>query len=405
VLNEKNKYKNLIVDIAYLVLIIAICYLCFNLFSWMIVNKNEMYKADIKAYINFALDGDNRKHRLPVLLFRLLYNINESYFFIALYLAAEIGFIFLANHLFIRSWTGCDLSDTKYRVLVHFLSIAAVFSGPIYVPRIHHWFYKNTFPIFAWHSPTQQMMTLFSVLALVFFYRMLADYEEGIRPLDWVLAAVCFFMSAYSKPSFILDLVPAIIVLFLIELFRRNSLSIGKKFARLVIMGMSAVPSGIYLIVLNYIIYTRSDRKGDSDIIVSAARFTGFLPLAIAICCSVSLPILVMIFNTKKLRDDRRYAMTALIALMGLLQWGLFSETGWRASHGNFTWGSTIGGFVFYVTSFAVLVDNLRDENFLADKKTLKGLYYVMAAGSLCLSLLSQGYYFITLYMGQGFWR
>lgn len=404
-LNEKNRFQKIILDLFYLLVIIALCYICFRLFSWMIVNRNDSYKADIRTYINIALEDPDRNNRLPLVLFRFLYGISESFFYIALYLAVEIGLLVLANNFFLRDYSKADFGDIRYRALIEFFSIAMLFAGPIYIPKIHPMFYKGTFPIFAWHSPTQQMLTFFGVIGTIFFFRMLENYEDGIKWRDWIPAAIFFLLSGYSKPSYILDIVPAVVVLFVIELFMKNRLDLKTKFLRLVAMGMSLVPSGIYLLILHYIIYTRPNRRGNSDIVVSASRFNGFVPLIIAICCSVSLPLIVLLFNHRKVFKDRRYALTILIAIMGLAQWGLFSETGWRSDHGNFTWGSTIGGYMFYLTSMSIILENLKDKNFLAGKKGLRTLYFIAVAASLALSLLSQLYYFYGIYMGRGFWR
>ncbi|MBR2706539.1 MAG: hypothetical protein IKE74_04775 [Mogibacterium sp.] len=404
-LNEKTRYRNLLIDLAWLLIVLAICYACFNLFSWMIINRDGNYRADITAYINYALDGDNRKHRLVLVLFRFLYGITGTDLMIRVYLAAEIGLIIFTNYFYIKDYSGADAENSFNRLLMRAFSLALIFSGPIYVLKIHRHFYKDTFPVFAWHSPTQQMMTLFSLAGMLFFCRVIANYEKEIKISDCLIAAVCFMLSAYSKPSFIIDLVPAIIVLFLIELFRSGTDGMWQRFKKLFIMGMFVVPSGIYLIVLNYIIYARSDRKGDSDIIVNASRFNGIVPLIIAVACSITLPLIVLLFNMKKIRTDRRFLLSWLTALMGLLQWGLLSETGSRASHGNFTWGSTIGGYILYATSLAVVMENINDENFLSGRKQMKGLYYLLLAGSLGLSVASQVYYFCTMYRGAGFWR
>ena len=316
-----------------------------------------------------------------------------------------IGFIFIANYFYLKTYSKADTKERLTRIMVQFFSIAAVFAGPIYVPRIHTAFYKNTFPTFAWHSPTQQMMTLFVVLGTMCFFMMLDNYEKKISPGWWLGAAVFYLLSAYTKPSFILDFVPAVVIAFIIELCIKSELSFGEKFKRLFIMGCSLVPSGLYMIFLNYYISQREESDGNGDILVTSAKIAEYDHLWVAICCCMAFPLVVMLFNWKRIFKDRKYRLIILAAIMGLLQWGLLGESGRRASHNNFGWGRIIGGYMLMLTSMAILVDNVRDKEFLGGKKWLRGLYFLMAAGSLALHLICNVYYFVTICAGGGYWR
>ncbi len=404
-LSEKNTYKRLIIDLVYLAVVLAIAYVCFNLFAFMIDNVGGNYKSDIPYYIKHAIDGSNRMHRGILVLFRFLHGLTDSTLAINIYLAAQIALIIFANYFYIRYYSDADTKQPRLRALVQFLSIAGLYAGPIYVPHIHRAFYKHTFPSFAWHSPTQQMMTLFVILGMICLFKMLDNYAERVDPKWWAGAALFFWLSAYAKPSYIINLCPAIVIAFIIELCRRDELSFWVKFRKLFIMGCALVPSGLYMIALNYIIYQRAERTGDSEIIVDSARFTDLKHFVVAVCCSLAFAIVVTLFNLKKIYKDRRYLIVVLQWIMGMLQWGLLSESGSRAGHGNFTWGSTIGGYILMLTCLAIAVDNRKDPEFLGGRKWLRVLYFLMLAGSLALHLLSQIYYFVTMYNGAGFWR
>ena len=104
-------------------------------------------------------------------LFKLLLAIDGTTKPIAVYLGIQIGLIFIANYFFIKLYSPNDTSRTGNRALVAFLSIAAVYAYPLYIPGIQTDFYKNTFNCFAWHSPTQQAMTLFAVLGVLCFFK------------------------------------------------------------------------------------------------------------------------------------------------------------------------------------------------------------------------------------------
>lgn len=403
-LNERNRYKNILCDVVYLIIVAMFAYVCFKLFSQMLVGA-EGFKSDMPYYVRRANDGTAGAFRFVFVLFKILYDISGSTYAIAVFLGAEIAAIIFSNHLYIRYFSGCDTKDTGYRIAVHFASIAALLAGPIYVPHIHRAFYKNTFPIFAWHSPTQQMMTLFSILGVYCLFRMIDEYEEKIEAKWWIGSAVFFFLSAYSKPSFIIDIVPAVVIAFIIELFVKSGIGFGEKFKRLFIMGCSLVPSGVYMLILNYHIYEREERTGDSEIMVDSSKFAEYNHLWVAIFCCMAFAIVVMIFNWKKLFGDKKYRLIVMTAVMGLLQWGLLGESGHRGSHGNFEWGCIIGGYMLMLTCISVALENLRDKDFLGGRKWLRSLYFLILAGSLSLHLLSHLYYFYTIYNGAGYWR
>lgn len=404
-LNEKNRYVNILTDIVYLAVLAAIGYICFKLFGMMIVNLDGNYRTDFHYYIWRATDGWNGAYRFTVVVFRLLYLLTGTVLSINIYMAVQIVLIILSNHAYIHYYSGCDTKNTGCRVLVHVLSIAALMAGPIYVPGIHRAFYRNTFASFAWHSPTQQMMTLFVILGTICLFKMLDGYEEKVSVKWWIGTTVFYFLSAYSKPNFIIDIAPAIVIVFLIELFIQNGVPFGRKFLRLFVMGCAFVPSGVYMLILHYHLYEDKAQTVESDIIVNSSKFTEYEHIWVAVVCCLAFALIVMLFNIVKIFKDRRYRIILLSALCGFLQWGLLDENGDRAGHGNFEWGCIIGCYMLTLTCIAISVENLRDENFLWGKKWLRVPYFILLAGALALQVASQTYYFYTMYMGAGYYR
>ena len=403
-LDKQNKRRAAEVTIAYLAVILLIVWFCYGLFTNMIAGA-EGFNSDIPYYVKRAKQPETGNYRMAFALFKLLLGLTGTTSSIALYLAIEIGLIFTANYFFIKLYSPNDTSKAGNRAIVAMLSIAVVYAYPVYVPRIHPAFYKNTFNIFAWHSPTQQAMTLFAVLGTICMLKMFEKYEKKIDAWLWIGTAVFSFLSAYAKPSFIIDFVPAIVVAFIIELLSKTALGFGEKFKRLFIMGLSLVPSGVYMLLLNYIIYQREDRIGDGNVLLDSARISGFEHLGVYLFCGWGFALIVMVFNWKKLIKDRKYQIIILTALCGLAQWGLLAETGRRANHGNFAWGKIIGGYMFMIAGVSIAVENWHDKSFLGGNRFFRGLYFLMITGCFCLHVLSGAYYFITLCMGQGFWR
>ncbi|MBQ6151637.1 MAG: hypothetical protein IJJ03_08295 [Mogibacterium sp.] len=399
---KNNRIRNLIIDLVYFITLLLLAYVCFRLFGWMLINYNRQYRSDIPAYISILDSRPGTRLRLVYVVFRFMLNLTDTEIALNIFLALVIVVICLCNHYYIRYFSGCDISRPSHRLATAFMSVAVIFAGPIYVPRIHPYFYKNTFPIFAWQSPTQHLLTLFSVLATVSLFKLMDTYKEKISIPWWLASAAFFFLSAYSKPSYILDIAPAVIIVFIIELLVKSDVPAGIRFRRLFIIGLSLVPAGLYIIMLYMHIYSG---ESESEVVVALTNASGSPHILVALICCMLFPAIVILFNIRKVFSDRRFLLIITLALMGLLQMGLLSESGWRSEHGNFTWGCVIGGYMLMLTCMTVFLENCIDRNYLADKKALKGLYYLMACGALTLHLVSNIYYFVTMYNGAGFWR
>ena len=401
----QNKGKRILIDIIYIAAVLAFAYACYGLFANMAVNTDGNFKSDLPYYINRALNGKNEVSRLPYFLFRVLYNLTGSKAGISAFLAAVVAFLMFANYGYIRYIGGIGRTDRLgYDVMAKVMSMAVPFIGIIYLPGVRTWFYRNSYPIYAWHSPTQQIMTLFAVLGMLCLLKMFDGYEEKISFRWWLGAAVSFLISAYAKPSFILDLGPALIITFLIELFSKNSLALGEKFRKLFIMGCTLVPAGIYMLGLSYMIYVSSDKAGDGSVVISSDGFS-LRHMIVALCFSWAFSLIVGLFNLKKVFCNRKLTLVALTALMGLLQAIVFDESGRRANHGNFLWGRIIGGYMLTLTCAAVAIDNYKDPEFMSKCRWLRVPYFILLAAAFVLQVGSQVYYFYTMCLGGGYYR
>lgn len=408
-LDPKNtRLKNLIIDIVYIISLLMLAYVCFRLFGWMLVNYNRQYRSDIPAYVMILEERPDSNLRIIYVIFRSLLALPDALGLadpeigIHVFLALMIVLICLANYYYIRYFSEGDTSRPLTRLAVSFFSIAVIFAGPIYIPDIHPCFYRDTFPTFAWHSPTQHLLTFFSVLATASLFKLMDRYREKIVKPWWIAAAVLFFMSAWSKPSYIIIIAPAMVIVFLIELFIKNELPFGTRFVRLFVIGLCLVPSGLYIIRLYNHVYNGGS---ESSVVVGMNTPAEGPPLYIALICSMLFPLIIMLFNCKNIFSDRRLMLVVFLAVTGLLEMMFLGESGWRSEHGNFSWGCMIGGYMLMLTCLAQFINNFCDKDFLADKKPLKGVYYLAACGSLAMHLLSNIYYFIGLYNGAGFYR
>ncbi len=389
-------------DILWVTLIGLFSVVCLELFYRMIVNYNDRYSSDMRYYVVKNVQEGGFHDRFIGVVFQKFYDINQNTMEANIYLAAVIAAIIVVNYLVIRFYIKDDGRDVP-RYAMEFFSLAMLFIGPMYIPVFHEWYYRFSFQTWAWHSPTQQSMTLFSLIASLCFLKMYLQYEERIHPGWWIATMVTCFLSASVKPSFLINLIPAIIVLFIIELIEGGKEGFLKRFGKLFAMGCTLVPCGLYILFLHTMEFKESTTQdGDHQVIFDIGHVIHYNHLGAAIICGLAFPLVVFAMNLPRLRD-RKYRFAAVIFLMGVLQWALLTETGKRGKYGNFGWGQIYGSYFLTLVSTALALENFRDPDFLAGRKRARTVYFVVLAVLLVLHIFSQLCYFRLILTGHGY--
>jgi hypothetical protein len=91
---------------------------------------------------------------------------------------------------------------------------------------------------------------------------------------------------------------------------------------------------------------------------------------------SFLFPILYAAFNVEKVRKSLIFWFSTVSAIVALLIYHFISETGPRATHGNFYWQIVISTWICFFVAFLAL---LRD--FRSDGKTLKNKFLMFIYG------------------------
>lgn len=380
--------------------------LCLELFYRMAVNYNHKYPSDLYYYAVQNPRTHDEKGRFIGELFEFFYNINEEVFEAAVFLAFLMVGIIIANYLVIYYFVKDDGYINKVpRYSMQFFSLAAIFMGTIYVPVIFERYYKHTFKAFAWHSPTQQAMMFFALLGSICFLKMYQGYEDRkIRFGWWMGTAVLIFFSTWSKPGFTINLIFAVVLMFIVDLIRGNKKTIGKRFVKLFIIGCSLIPSGLYILWLHNASFTEGTQYGEEHaVIIDFAHVLEYDNLIGAIIFGCAIPIVVYLFNIEKFKD-KKYKFALYVFAMGMVQWMLFTETGKRGNYGNFTWGRTYGIYFLTLTAAVVFIETLYDKKGKYVKNRKKRIVFLILSGIvIAWAILSQLNYFRLVLTGHGY--
>ena len=387
------------------------------------------YMSDVSLYVKIA-----RRNPTPTRavnwLFSHLMDLCGNTLGIAVLLGLAVSLTMVANYLLLRYLfcsrfpeNGGRVSAFSDRRLLEAASVAALFSGPVYIPQLMPYFYEKTLSKYAWQSPTQIMMMPLAVLALLLFFRIRERYFRRISPGQWLLLSLAFLASAWAKPSFIMIFYPLMAAILLRDLIfgRRECGSVGRRFRSVLILGCSALPGMVYFLYLNKAMFggapgaagagaseaagaaaSAAASGGDGSVIIQFGRayFNQDFSVPLSLLAGLLFPLLVLLFNLPALRDIR-YASGWLLLLIGIAEHFTFSETGRRAAHGNFAWGKKAGAYLLFLLSIWKFAENCRDPQFLQRRPGLRRLYFVLGLVLLGLHVACQLYYFQLLLRGH----
>ena len=404
--NEKNGLRLYATDFVWVAAIVATFAVTFEMFRRMIINYNGKYGSDVSYYVVENPQSGEQHDRLLTILCQWFYNMKHSTLPANIYLAAVIAAIAVVNFFAIRYFIKKDgLESAVPRYAIQFFSVIMVFIGPMYVPVLHEWFYRKSFTSFAWHSPTQQSMTLFAVIAAICFMKMYSEYENGgISLSSWIVTMVTTLIATGFKPSYTISLCAAMVIMFIVDLIRGGKEGFARRFGQLFMMGCSAIPSGLYMIWLHFSEFETGTQYGEEHaVLLDISHVFNYEGLWAAVLFGIAFPILVFIITHSKFRDSK-YRFALYIFVMGVLQWTLFDETGTRGNFGNFTWGRIFGCYFITLAACAAALELFYDKKSSGDGLSRK-IRIAAISVILCWSVASQLYYFWLIISGRGYWH
>jgi hypothetical protein len=192
-----------------------------------------------------------------------------------------------------------------------------------------------------WHSPTQIMALAMMLLCVPMTASIVESFQKrlpaqgaqtNVPPREAITLSALLVISLLAKPTFMQAFLPAACLYFLALWIRkpRNSAFIGR-------MMLVAAPA-VVVMVLQYVYYFLlfSDTQGGVMLYVSWQKTGEVLGKALLLN---AFPIFILFNNAS--RDMLRkplYQLTLLMNAVSVVELLVLSETGHRASDGNFGW-------------------------------------------------------------------
>ncbi len=343
----------------------------------------DAYNSDLYVY---AQGSDSLSNiRLIVIIFNALRSINGQTYEIAIFMALVVIATILACYKLISlllERSGVVLERWK----IQGLSLIGFFCGPIWLPVFYEHFYTQTWPRYAWHSPTQQLMTLFAVLTIIMLIKVYDGYMDKIKPQQWAGLTVLAFCSAWSKPNFIFALIPLVLVIMAKGLVVHREYSFGKRLCRVIMLGSTMIPAGLYTITQSMV---ESSGSGGSIALNPGYFLKQSENPVLMIFLSIAFALVVYLFNLKSVKICDNQIICGLF-LASAAESLLFVESGWMINHGNLNWGRDCGTFILFLGAISLAVKNYKDKSFLADRPSLRRAYFIVLLILIAAHVISE---------------
>jgi hypothetical protein len=274
--------------------------------------------------------------------------------------------------------------NKKSKSSLYALSLLFVFAIPIpsYFSEDCFMYIGNYVPN-VWHNSTILILFPFALLLFDLSYRQLESFENK---RNWQILLLVT-LNLFIKPSFFFVFICVYPLLMLIKY----------KFKKEFWYSFFPLVVGLCLMLLEYwVIYkigVPTDKEASSVVFMPFYRnpelVDGLRQIPMAMFFSLLFPILYVVLNISKLWKKTLFWYSLLSFVVSVLIYFFISESGPRASHGNFYWQIVVCTWICF---FVALMSLLKDFQIVG--KTTKNVFLM---GVYTLHVLVGVFYFIRL--------
>lgn len=262
------------------------------------------------------------------------------------------------------------------------LGLGVLFMQPILKPDVPHVYQFGYLWAEPYWSPTYSLMKPLALAsagsALVFLTSARASL------IAVVTAAIATAAGALAKPSFVICLMPAVVILAALGSKEHEAVD-----WKAITLGLLA-PGAVILVLEYYLSYSGLGPQGtyQNAVVFAPLRFfrehnVSHLPAKLAL--SVTFPAAVYLLYWKSARRDLALNFALLLFAFGAAYGVLFAEVQ-KSFAGNFLWGAYVTLFILYLFSATFLVRQLKTGSW----KGTDGVRHI-AAVALLLAHVSSG--------------
>ncbi len=290
----------------------------------------------------------------------------------------------------INEISGVESSKSWLNIL---LAISILFVFVIPIPGYFlgdYYMYIGSYSPTVWHNSTILFLFPFALILFDLSNKQLQAFETK---RNWLIL-ILIVLNLVIKPSYFLVFICAYPLMLLIQY------GLQKQFW----LGILPLVAGMFILIIQYVVIYKISGPAAND--SSSVVFLPFyknpelnedmINIPIAMIFSLFFPILYSLLNIKKLYKNNLFIYTLLSFIFSVLIFFCISETGRRASHGNYYWQIVITTwFCFFVSLLALLKDLKLEGKTLKNKFLLSvfGIHVLMGIVYFVRILVTGSYY------------
>ena len=271
-----------------------------------------------------------------------------------------LGYLFLALVLYLHFRETLQKGGTLLQTtMIICLMIAAPVFLLVFADQLY---YLGYIGITTYHNPTINLLKPFALILLIYSITLVQCKKHDKKEI--LLVFFSAVLSTLVKPSFIICLIPALGILVLYRLYKKENLDWW-----MLVVGM-AIPSAFILLGQYYITYIADD-PGVIFAPFAVMRFYSDWIL-VKLILSIWFPLVLAFFYFREMARDDTMRLTWLVFFFGLIYTYFFAEDGNRFQHGNFGWSGEIAMFLLFVNSVRFLLQKgIRIKEFSVKQKII----------------------------------
>ena len=327
---------------------------------------------DMKAHSEFALNFYLKPEiffdtwlKVPHMLWHLIVKFFQSRVHMPLWEAASFTFALFGVFSFVvtvwflsgllRAYTG-----QKKLGLASLGSASLSFAGPL----IMEWFadgYAGQFTPNPLHNPTHMACKGFGLLSMMAGIDIIRHYRgqetvffKGKRL--YLYFGLFSFFSAFAKPTFMYMLLPAGVIIILLDLLKgavkktplvRSAWNAAWKLA------VATLPTCAYLLTEYVALFFFGKEQGISVVLTKPLEVWHFFSYDVptSILLGMCFPIWMLLTNPGYFYKSVEGRLSVLGYMVGVLEFSVLAESGSRNDAGNFAWCMMAGMTVFFAVS------------------------------------------------------
>lgn len=332
---------------------------------------------DIKAHADFALNFYLNPEeflkawlRVPHMLWHLIVKFFQSRVHMPLWEAASFTYaLFGVFSYAVTTWFLYALLRT-YTTQKR-LGLASLGSASLAIvgPLVMEWFadgYMGQFTPNPMHNPTHMACKGFGLLAMMTGIDIIRHYrgQEAVffkgKKLYLYFGLFAFF-STLAKPTFMYMLLPAGIIVILLDLLksaRKKTPPVKTVWNAAWKLAVATLPTCAYLLTEYVAIFFFGREQGASVVLTKPLEVWHFFSLNVpkSILLGMCFPIWMLLTNLCYFYKTVEGRLSVLGYLIGVLEFSVLAESGDRKDAGNFAWCMMAGMTIFFAVSVCRLM-------------------------------------------------